>query len=68
MSDTHAWAASLVSEMSEDEVIRVVTDGAEVLVDSLEHARAPCFNADDLQAVVDDVERLCRARRLVPSD
>lgn len=62
MSDVRAWAADIVASMSDQEVLRVVSEGAEGFRDALSRRSMQSFAADDLQALTDDVERLCRER------
>jgi hypothetical protein len=65
MSDVRTWAAELVAGMTRDEIMEVVAEGAEGFRDSLDRTRAPSFGPDELEAVLDDVERLCRERAAV---
>jgi hypothetical protein len=62
MSDLRAWAQGVVSVMSRDEILDVVSVGAEGWRERLDRRRVPWLSDEDLQGLLDDVERLCRER------
>jgi hypothetical protein len=68
MTDVRAWAAEVVAEMDGDDVISILSEGADAFGARLDRLRSPGFEDDDALAVVDDIERLCSERVVLPPD
>lgn len=60
--DIRAWATDAVADMTEEEVNRVLSEGADWYTEGLTTVGRPYFSPDDLQTVVEEIERLCRER------
>ncbi len=60
--DIRAWAMTAVAEMTEEEVNRVLTEGADWYSDDLGRNAPPTMGRDDVQRLVEEIERLCRER------
>ncbi len=62
MSSLTGLAADIVATMSDADVLAIVAEGAFSLPALRAMSRSTLFRADDVAALVDDVERLCRLR------
>jgi hypothetical protein len=63
--DFKTWAASLVAQMSEEEVSRVLYEGAEWYADRLRRRGTPYVEAEDRETLVEEIERLCFEREVL---
>jgi hypothetical protein len=58
--DVRTWAERMVETLSEQEMHDIVADGAEGFI--TQHQMPPGLEADDRQALIEEVERVCRER------